>query len=148
MFGYILATLLGYGVGRFATSSSGAVLKPASASQWSGLVGAQPFKVWRNGPTWAWQAAKGSGADATVTGALSSAVRFIIEDGSVANLDDVDLRRDDGAVRAVVVQAPGSSSWNAIVTVRGVERYKHLSPSRGAALVDLFARLKPFAEAD
>jgi hypothetical protein len=153
MLGFLLGLALGY-VGRGATSSA-TVLRPAEASQWSGLIGASPLQVHRNGPTWAWSAVNGSGAEATVVGALRAAVRFTLESGAAQNADSVELARADGRVRARVMPFPGMQDrWRfTIESITPPLQYLTASSTgndystRGAALVDMFDRLTKYAEA-
>lgn len=153
MLGYIFALVLGYGAGRIASSSSSS--RAPEASRWSGIVGATPLQVWRNGPTWAWSAPNGSGADATVVGALRSAVRFVLESGAAQNGDGVELKREDNRVAARVLPAAGPGDRWRFVIETITPPVVYLTPSstgtdidtRGAALVQMFDRLGKYAEA-
>lgn len=145
--GWLIAFVVGYIGGRISSSSSS---RPVTASRWTGSVGAAPFTVYRNGASWAWTAPAGSGAEATLIGALRAAVRFILEGGSVQNDAGLGLARDDGHVSAQVVIGPtGAWSFSIDTNTNGVpfsELGRDDFASRGAAILAMFDQLAKYAE--
>jgi hypothetical protein len=150
LLGLIIGGIAGW-FGRGAIASATGELKPASASRWTGELGGSSFSVERNGPTWAWRAVGGSGAEVTATAAMRQAIAFLTP--NVAADAGIAMRRDDGeVVSRVDSPVGGTGEWR--WSVSAVDpRAPGLGPTavatngastRGRATLDMLLRLQTY----